>query len=91
MPAVVGEVEVSTRRLRGDQADRAAANLTGGRRDFTWIRELNGTPNGDAPVDIHTSCTCTAEVEIPPLRPTILHRKTASGDGGRNQQSARRV
>ena len=56
---------MNTRRLHGDQANRAAANLTGGRRDFTWLRELTGTPNGDAPVDIHTSCTYPAEVEIP--------------------------
>jgi hypothetical protein len=67
------KVNTPVRRLRADEADRAAANLKGGRRDFTWIRELTGTPNGDAPVDLNTSCTYAAEVEIPPFRPTIYY------------------
>jgi hypothetical protein len=90
MPAVAGKVEgehpAPSRRSRRGELDG-----TGGRREFTWMRELTGTPNGDAPVDLNTSCTYTAEAEMPPLRPTILHRKTASGDGSRNQQSARRA
>ena len=40
-------------------------SITAGRRDFTWIGELTGTPNGDAPSILNTSYNFTAEVEIP--------------------------
>jgi len=40
-------------------------SLSAGRTDFTWIRPVVGTPNGDAPSIIGASFTLTAEVEVP--------------------------
>ena len=40
-------------------------SLTAGRNEFTWLGELTGTPNGDAPFILNSSYTFKADVEIP--------------------------
>lgn len=40
-------------------------SLTAGRREFSWVGEMTGTPNGVAPSVLNTSYTFTADVEIP--------------------------
>jgi len=40
-------------------------SYTAGRTDFTYLRELTGTPNSDAPNILTKSYTITAEVEVP--------------------------
>ena len=40
-------------------------SITAGRNEFTWIRPMTGTPNGDAPSILNASYNFKAEVEIP--------------------------
>lgn len=40
-------------------------STTAGRREFSWVGELTGTPNGDAPSILNTSYSFVAEVEVP--------------------------
>jgi len=40
-------------------------SITAGRKEFTWIRPMTGTPNGDAPSVLNASYSFTADVEIP--------------------------
>ncbi len=40
-------------------------SLAAGRTQFTWLGEVTGTPNGDAPSILDSSFHFTAEVEIP--------------------------
>jgi hypothetical protein len=44
---------------------RPRPGLSAGRTEFTWSGEMIGTPNGDAPSILNTSCIFTAEEEIP--------------------------
>jgi len=40
-------------------------SITAGRSQFTWVRPLTGTPNGDAPSILNSSYDFRAEIEVP--------------------------
>jgi len=40
-------------------------SITAGRSEFTWLRPLTGTPNGDAPSILNSSYRFKAEIEVP--------------------------
>jgi len=40
-------------------------SIVAGRSEFSWIRPLTGTPNGDAPSVLNTSYTFRADIDVP--------------------------